>query len=186
MNWSHTLNLVLMTGLIVCTVLLFRSCENNKESERVSRQNVYALNDSVSVIKLKNKQLETQRGLFVSNIEELEKLNKELSVEVKKESGKVKYISKIKIVYVDSSGPDLDLITGIVEGKDDGLWRSFVRSTSPNKYLQFDIVGAVIDPLLFTDKKYWHLGPYAGIGVNALGEFQMSIGVSIMFSLYSF
>lgn len=88
--------------LVVALVLLFiniKQCQSNQnikaEAERnakINEQNQKALTDKIHEVENKSGEKEKQISSFVSKLSDLEKLNKDLFKEVKKEIGEVKGI----------------------------------------------------------------------------------------------
>lgn len=92
---------VLLAALIVVCMLWFRQCDNTKkqkaEAERqelINAQNIRALNDSIRYVKNKAGDIEAIKSSFVAKLSDLEKLNKDLYAESKKEMGNLKALIK--------------------------------------------------------------------------------------------
>ena len=86
--------------VLVITVLLTRSCVNNREIRRINDiqiQNILALLDTIHVEKNKNKEQQFVIASYVTDVNNLEILNKELYNEVIAQRGEV--ISLNKVIY---------------------------------------------------------------------------------------
>lgn len=102
-----TLNKALSGALIVVVALLLWQFYHGKNLENklaISNQNKAALMDSVRTMKTKNGELESAKMTLAGSLGELKKMNADLAGELKKEKGKVRYITKTEIVY--QSKPD--------------------------------------------------------------------------------
>jgi hypothetical protein len=96
------LNKVLAGALVVVVALLlweFYHTKNLENKLAVESQNKLALLDSVRVMKTKTGELESAKLALAGSKKDLEKLNADLAAELKKEKGKVRYITKVEVVY---------------------------------------------------------------------------------------
>lgn len=97
--WKFVNSKVFQYIIIGVLILLFAgTCGRNSNlREEVERQeqNISALNDSITTIKLKNGELQSSRDAYMASAKELEKFNKELSEEVKSQKGKVLTLNRI-------------------------------------------------------------------------------------------
>jgi hypothetical protein len=97
-----TMNKVLAGALIVVVALLLWQFYHGKSLENklaISNQNKAALMDSVRVMKTKNGELESAKMTLAGSLGEIKKMNADLAAELKKEKGKVRYITKVEVVY---------------------------------------------------------------------------------------
>lgn len=97
--WNFLNSRITLYILIVVSAVLFAgTCSRNsnlrEEAERQS-QNISALNDSITTVKLKNGELQSSRDAYMASAKELEQFNKELSDEVKAQKGKVLTLNRI-------------------------------------------------------------------------------------------
>ena len=102
-----TLNKVLAGALVVVAALLIWQFYHGKNLENklaIEGQNKAALLDSVRTMKTKNGELESAKMTLAGSLGDLKKMNADLAAELKKEKGKVRYITKTEIVY--QSKPD--------------------------------------------------------------------------------
>jgi hypothetical protein len=96
------LNKVLAGSLIVVIALLFWEFYHTKNLENklaIEGQNKAALLDSARIMKTKNGELESAKMTLAGNLNEIKKMNENLAAELKKEKGKVRFITKTEIVY---------------------------------------------------------------------------------------
>lgn len=111
MNWLKKLwkfikdptnrTVVLFVGIILLFILLLGQCSrvnNLKDQLSFSKQNIEALNDTIKKVKNKAGEWQQEKLAYISTKKELEKLNKELSEELKKQKGDVIYISNLYAV----------------------------------------------------------------------------------------
>lgn len=101
-NKDHQLAILLLSVMIF-VFLFLEQCSTNKGERLKYEQNLYALTDSVKVLKNKEGEYFSSRAITIGRIKDLEKLNSDLAAEAKKLKGDLVYISKIKpsVVYVD-------------------------------------------------------------------------------------
>lgn len=93
---SDHLEFVLVAGLVASIVFGVTQCDRKqywKKQEQKQRNNIEALNDSVTTYKNKVGELVYQKQLYQTDIEQLETLNDSLYEEVQKEKDKVNQIS---------------------------------------------------------------------------------------------
>lgn len=91
---------IVIIGILLLLVFILYKCSSNKEHEvDILSNNIKALQDSVSVIKIKNGQIESEKNILFSDIKKLKDLNIGLSEELEKEKGNVKIIEKVVVVY---------------------------------------------------------------------------------------
>ena len=99
-----TLNKILIGCLVVVIALLvweFYHSKNLENKLAIEGQNKAALIDSIRTMKTKNGELESAKLALAGSVDDLKKLSLDLSAELKKEKGKVKYITKVEVVYKD-------------------------------------------------------------------------------------
>ena len=80
-NWLKDIKnqrIILMAALVLFMLLFFRECRNSAEMERIWRQNTFALTDSMRTQKDKYDKLYYVHGITLTNIGELERINKKL------------------------------------------------------------------------------------------------------------
>jgi hypothetical protein len=97
-----TLNKILIGALVVVGAVLigeFYHIKNLENKLAIKDQNESALLDTVRVMKTKNGELESARIALAGSRDELKKLSADLSAELKKEKGKVRYITKVEMAY---------------------------------------------------------------------------------------
>src|ERR1035437_35464 len=101
----------LMAALGIVCMLWFRSCDQAKKEkaamvvqQKITDQNNRALTDSVRYAKDKAGDVEAVKSVFVSKLADLEKLNKDLYAESKKEIGNLTALIKGNI---DASSGDV-------------------------------------------------------------------------------
>lgn len=103
-NWVKDPNKrsnILLVALIIAALMWYRTAQDKRaikqEAEKqllIHEQNVRALNDTIRLEKTKSGEIEAVKSSFVSKLEDLEKLNRDLYAEVKNEVGKVKGLIK--------------------------------------------------------------------------------------------
>jgi hypothetical protein len=109
-----TLNKVLVGALVVVIALLlweFYHAKNLENKLAIEGQNKAALLDSVRVMKTKNGELESAKLALAGSKDELKKMNEELAAELKKEKGKVRFITKTEIIYQKAPDSSAAVIT---------------------------------------------------------------------------
>lgn len=96
-----TYNIVVTVGLIIAVLLWLQTCNSKKDlknemerQEKIAEQNTRALTDSLRYVKNKAGEIEAVKSSFVAKLEDLEKLNKDLYLESKKEIGNLKALIK--------------------------------------------------------------------------------------------
>jgi hypothetical protein len=97
-----TLNKSLIGFLIIVIALLLWEFYHASKIENnlvIANQNRVALLDSVRLMKTKNGELESARLALAGSSYELQKLNSNLLAELKNEKGKIRYITKVEVVY---------------------------------------------------------------------------------------
>lgn len=97
-----TTNKVLAGALAVVIALLLWEFYHTKTLENklaIEGQNRAALLDSVRIMKTKNGELESAKLALTGSKDELKKLNEDLAAELKKEKGRVRVITKTRVVY---------------------------------------------------------------------------------------
>lgn len=92
---------VLIAALVIVCMLWFRQCDNTKKQkaeaekqELINSQNVRALSDSIRYVKNKAGDIEAIKSSFVSKLSDLERVNRDLYAESKKEIGNLKALIK--------------------------------------------------------------------------------------------
>ena len=112
---KKNLSRTLLIAISIMAMLMYRSCNKYAEleaelehKELVAANNYDALTGEVKQLKTKNGELEYTKTMLYSSAEDLEKLNSNLSNELKKEKGKVKMITDVKteIRFVPVSVPN--------------------------------------------------------------------------------
>ena len=97
--WKFINSNVFKYIVIGVLILLFAgTCGRNsrlKEESAIKDQNISALADSISTVKLRNGELQSSRDAFMADANELRLLNAELSDEVKLQKGKVVTLNRI-------------------------------------------------------------------------------------------
>jgi hypothetical protein len=91
-------DLVYIGIIVVIILLLLRQCNSTADAKRekkIADQNVYALNDSIKVIKNKAGELQYEKGLLIADKKNLESLNADLKKELDKQKGKVFYLQQV-------------------------------------------------------------------------------------------
>lgn len=90
-----------LTLLVVVILLWIKGCNDLKDSKNelkkqseIADQNYRALNDSLTHVKNKAGELEATKSAFISKLEELKKINKDLYDEAKKENGELRSLIK--------------------------------------------------------------------------------------------
>lgn len=93
--------MILIVALALMAFLWIRGCNREKNAEAeakrqeaINAQNQRALQDSLRYVKNKAGEIEAIKSSFVSKLEDLEKLNKDLYLESKKEIGNLKALIK--------------------------------------------------------------------------------------------
>lgn len=97
-----TTNKALAGALAIVIALLLWQFYHGKNLENklaIENQNKAALADSVRTMKTKNGELESAKMTLAGSLGELKKMNADLAEELKKEKGKVRYITKVEVVY---------------------------------------------------------------------------------------
>jgi hypothetical protein len=90
-------NLFLLIADFVLVILFLKQCQVAKElkiDQQVAEGNLDALRDTVRIERNKEGQIEFTKQSLISRSQDLEKWNKELADQVKKEKGKVIYIQQ--------------------------------------------------------------------------------------------
>jgi hypothetical protein len=90
--------IALYIGIIVAIILFVGTCNRNFDLKDIldrKDQNISALTDSITTIKLRNGELQTSRNAYMGIAKELEKYNKKLSDDVKAQKGKVVTLNNI-------------------------------------------------------------------------------------------
>lgn len=88
---------LLIVAAVVACLFWFKSCQRQhdleneaKREKAISEQNIRALTDSLRFVKNKAGDIEAVKSSFVTKVQDLEKLNKDLYTELKKEIGTVR------------------------------------------------------------------------------------------------
>ena len=99
------IKIVLIIAVVALAMLLFRSCNEKNRIQREAKreqliyeQNQRALNDTIRKVKNKAGEIESVKSSFLAKMEDLEKLNRELYEESKKEIGNLKSLIKTQVV----------------------------------------------------------------------------------------
>lgn len=105
-------DLVLVAGVAILFILLFRQCDKTaslKNASDLSALNIKALNDSMTVEKNKSGEVTYAKDMLLTSKKELESLNKDLAQELDKAKGtvialqKVNSIIKSDTVYIENT-----------------------------------------------------------------------------------
>jgi len=98
---EKNLKLTLIVAVGIFLLLWLKGCSDTrnavdlaKREKAIADQNIRALTDSIRYEKTRSGDIEAVKSSFVSKLEDLEKLNKDLYAEVKNEVGKVKSLIK--------------------------------------------------------------------------------------------
>lgn len=104
LDWVRNPNkrqFLMIAAIVLIAMFYFRSCQKQsqlkdemKRQELINAQNTRALQDSVRYEKNKAGDIEAVKSSFVTKLSDLEKLNKDLYLETKKEIGNLKSIIK--------------------------------------------------------------------------------------------
>ena len=93
--------LVIISLILIGTVIYLINAKNDIKSQlAISDQNNKALTDTLRLSKNKNGDTEASKDVVIGSSKDLEKLNKELADELKKENGKVLKIGKLGFVKI--------------------------------------------------------------------------------------
>jgi len=109
-----TTNKVLAGALAVVVALLlweFYHTKNLENKLAIAGQNKAALLDSVRVMKTKNGELESAKLTLAGSLGEIKKMNEDLAKELKKEKGKVRFITNTEIVYQKAPDSGMAVVT---------------------------------------------------------------------------
>jgi hypothetical protein len=114
-------------GLLVLLALLGKGCKDAAYAEQMNKQNIAALTDTLSEVKLRNGQLQYQKAILFTDKETLEKLNADLKKELDKvKGGKPEVIIKTDVQYV---GATLNLSNDLTVLEDGSLGLKFGYKT---------------------------------------------------------
>lgn len=94
---KHFIYLVIIF-LLVC--LQFKTCSDNIKSDKINNANIRALKSETTTYKNKAKELSYKNASFIASEKELKTLNDSLYTALKKEKGKVSFITQFKPVYI--------------------------------------------------------------------------------------
>ena len=81
-------------------IWLINTCSNNKDLKRdkiINEQNIAALNDSIKMEKKKNGEIKASITSYVSSLDELKKLNRDLYNDVKQQKNDIISLNKTLI-----------------------------------------------------------------------------------------
>jgi len=137
-------NIFLIVVIIILIILGLRECNKNKElqiSQEIFTSNLDALRDTVRVERNKEGQIEYTKQSFIAKSEELEKWNKELAAQVKKEKGKVIYIQQAS-AQIDGAIPSDHVITNTIKVFDNettSIGTDFDTTYTPDNYRKLSI-----------------------------------------------
>lgn len=90
-------DLIYIITIVVICLLLFRQCNvsaDAKREKKIAEQNLYALNDTIRIVKNKANELQYQKGVLIADKKNLASLNKDLAIELDKQKGKVFYLQQ--------------------------------------------------------------------------------------------
>ena len=97
----NNMQFLTLAGLVIVCMLWFKSCSKQNQikaeaerQQKINEQNIRALNDTLHFVKNKAGDIEAVKSAFVAKLSDLEKLNKDLYAESKKEIGELKGIIK--------------------------------------------------------------------------------------------
>jgi hypothetical protein len=133
--------LILLGGIVILVLLLFRQCEATKsasaETERY-KNNVAALSDTIEATKNKLGKIQYEKSVLVASYDELKELNSDLTNEIDAQKGKIAQLTKI-IAILSTPHPGPIPGTGVVEGNPcDSIgtyiseWKSFQQFDANN------------------------------------------------------
>jgi len=91
----------------------YQKANDLKITEEIMNNNLKALNDTIRIEKNKEGQIEFTKQAFIAKSGELEKWNKELAAEVKKEKGTIIFLQK-SVAGIDNTPKDPKVITNTV------------------------------------------------------------------------
>jgi len=126
MKKSTLITTSIILVLISIIIFLIQSLSNAKDTIHTQKQNLLATSDTLIFYKNKAKEQTAEITMFKSTKKDLKTLNNELYKELKKQKGKIKYITKIKTKYV------IDTIT-IQDGVVTNIDSLFSIKTNYNK-----------------------------------------------------
>jgi hypothetical protein len=95
--YKHFIYLVI---IFILACLLFRSCSNQTKSAKIYNANLRAATSKTETYKNKANELSYKNASFIASEKELKKLNDSLYIAIKKEKGKVSFITRFKPVYI--------------------------------------------------------------------------------------
>jgi hypothetical protein len=92
----------------------YQKAQDLKITESIMNHNIEALNDTIRIEKNKEGQIEFTKQAFIAKSNDLEKWNKELAAEVKKEKGTVIFLQK-SLAGIDNTPKEPKIITNEVK-----------------------------------------------------------------------
>jgi hypothetical protein len=115
---------IFLTAFAIVCMLWLKSCSDQRaakaEMEKqatINDQNMRAKNDTIRIVKNKAGELESVKSSYVSKLSDLEKINKDLYAEIKKEKGTTRAVIKS---YVSVSSGDI-VISNELKRYSDGI-----------------------------------------------------------------
>lgn len=127
--------------MIIIISLLTNKCGKGKYDEAISKQNQKALTDTIQIFRNKNNEKEYRISLFETNAKNLKYLNDSLYLEVKKiKVGKPEFITKIKVVYIDTNKlKSNNTYTNLFNNKHQLNWSFIDEESEFDGYTRFKI-----------------------------------------------
>ena len=125
-------NLLLLVIIFILISLQFKSCSAHINAEDRNEANMRALTSKTETYKNKAKELSYKNASFIASEKELKKLNDSLYIAIKKEKGKVSFITQFKPVYISKP---LELNSNLTLLGPNHYGLSFKDSTE-NKYIE--------------------------------------------------
>ena len=125
-------NLLLLVIIFILISLQFKSCSAHINAEDRNEANMRALTSKTETYKNKAKELSYKNASFIASEKELKKLNDSLYIAIKKEKGKVSFITQFKPVYISKP---LELTSDLKLLGPNHYGLSFKDSTE-NKYIE--------------------------------------------------
>jgi hypothetical protein len=127
--YKHFIYLVI---IFILACLLFRSCSNQTKSAKIYNANLRAATSKTETYKNKANELSYKNASFIASEKELKTLNDSLYTALKKEKGKVSFITQFKPVYI-SKPLELTSDLKLLGPNHYGL---FFKDSTKNKYIE--------------------------------------------------
>jgi len=100
---SKVFTIIIIAGLIMFSAWQCSRIEELKRQQKISDQNQAALTDTISYERQKNGELQASIAVFVADIRDLKKLNKDLYDRIKAQDGKILDLNRIIFVLRQDS-----------------------------------------------------------------------------------